>query len=96
MSVADCAAAGLLDRGCKHRLRNRGWVAEDDGENRFPRSLRVAEEIWRGITFAATRRAEERGRKKALREKVRKAIDDSACWLERRESGGNGRTWSVW
>lgn len=80
MSVVDCAAAGLRDRGCKQHLHNRGWVAEDDGENPFPRSLRVAEEIWKRITFAATRRAEERSRKRALREKVRKALDDSACW----------------
>lgn len=85
MSVVDCAAAGLRDRGCKQRLRHRGWVAEDDGENRFPRSLRVAEGIWKGITLAATRKAEERGRKRALHEKVRESVDDSACWKERRE-----------
>ncbi|CAM9523835.1 unnamed protein product, partial [Ectocarpus sp. 4 AP-2014] len=75
MSVAECAEAGTRDRGCKERIPGRGWVGETDMENRFAVTERVAGAVWREITTVGAMGREEKGRRRALRIKMRKQED---------------------
>lgn len=92
LSVADCAEAGLRDRGCKQRIAGRGWVAEDQGENRFAVSVRVAGAIWREITTVAAMGREEKDRRRAIRAKVgvrnaKGVCESTVCF----RGGGRGK-----
>lgn len=70
MSLADCAEAGLRDRGCKQRIPGKGWVGEWDKDNRFAITVRIAGAIWREITTVAAMGREETMRRRVLRDKV--------------------------
>lgn len=71
MNVAECAEAGCRDRGCKQRIPGKGWVNEQEGENRFAVTDRVSQAIWREMMTVAAMGKEEKERRRALRVKVR-------------------------
>lgn len=70
MSVADCAQAGRRDRGSKQRIPGRGWVGEEEGGNRYAVTGKIAGAIWKETMTVAALGREEKGRRRAFRQKV--------------------------